>query len=587
MRPARRPIGGQPYALNWFPEDLAGWDPTTDPDAPFMVSTTPLAARIVDEHTTANPSATPLRVTALSVFANTDGNPAQGSSAYDYYTSEFWQYIDTLVFWGGSASEGLILTPNPTITDAAHRNGVPVYGTVFFPPNVFGGQLSWVQSLLRRDGSGFPAARALARIASYCGFEGWFVNQETDGADAALAADMRDFLAELRAAGSRVYWYDAMNETGEVGWQGALNELNDDFYAVSNLMFVDFRWDIPDLAASAAYAESMGRDPAELFAGVDTGFRQFDVQVDFDLIAPSGVSVGLYRPDFTLTGTDDPSQYDARESRFWVGIDGDPSTSVAYSDEWLGVSAAVSEHTVVTRTPFVTTFNTGHGHGWWQHGKRWQSGDWNQLTVQDVLPTWRWLAEDVSLDHADAWQGGSSLHLGAATRIPLYASRIGVARGTRIELQAQGAAHVDAVLRFLDAPATDVVVPLGASSAGWTRLGAGLSRFAGRTLIRIGVQVSGAARIGRLALLDRAAPLPPPVTNVRVQRFGDAARIRWDAGVSGTRYDVEAVGARRRWLGSTTGEALYAWFVPSWARRIDVVPIAADGRRGTAAIGKI
>lgn len=41
----------------------------------------------------------------------------------------------------------------------------------------------------------------------------------------------------------------------------------------------------------------------------------------------SGSSRELYRPDFTLTGTDDKTQYAARESRFWVGEDGDPSES--------------------------------------------------------------------------------------------------------------------------------------------------------------------------------------------------------------------------------------------------------------------
>ena len=50
----------------------------------------------------------------------------------NYFAFNYWQYTDLLVFWGGSAGEGIILAPNPGVIDAAHRNGVPVLGTIFF-----------------------------------------------------------------------------------------------------------------------------------------------------------------------------------------------------------------------------------------------------------------------------------------------------------------------------------------------------------------------------------------------------------------------------------------------------------------------
>ena len=283
-------VHGQPYASNWFPSDLLAWDPAKDPDSPFMRSTTPLAERVVDRHTTANPKARARKVLACSVFDHTDGNPAQGSPVFDYYTSEFWPYIDTLIFWGGSASEGLILAPNPTVVDAAHRNGVPVYGTLYFPPTVYGGQLQWVEDLLQKDADGFPVAKSLAAIAAYYGFEGWFFNQETAGADQALAKRMVSFLAEVHRLGAKVLWYDAMTESGAVGWQGALNANNDAFFARSDLMFVDFRWSPTSLTSSAAYAKTMGRDPDDLFAGIDTGARQFGIQADMDAIFPGRAS---------------------------------------------------------------------------------------------------------------------------------------------------------------------------------------------------------------------------------------------------------------------------------------------------------
>ncbi|GIG57933.1 hypothetical protein Lfu02_23050 [Longispora fulva] len=603
------PAAGQPFAPNWFPDDVAVWSPETDTDARFNRSTTPLTSRIVDRHTTANAEARKRRILALSVFANTDGNPSQGGAQFDYYTSEFWQYIDSLVFWGGSASEGLILAPNPTVTDAAHRNGVPVHGTVFFPPNVYGGNLDWVRQFLRRDALGrFPVADGLARISRYFGFEGWFINQETTGADPALAEEMRLFVVALKAKTS-VIWYDAMDTTGAVGWRGRLDELNAPYFATADTMFVDFRWDYPDLPSSATYARGMGRDPGQLFCGVDTGWRQFKVQLDFDAVFPAddpnGLSIGLYRPDFTLTSTDDKSAYEAREQRFWVGADGDPSTSTADADGWRGVSSKVAEAAVVTRAPFSTTFNTGHGRLWASDGRVWQRGEWNNLTAQDVLPTWRWLVTGSALtagyDYEKVWEGGSSLRLagvlGAPTRVDLYATRVRLTAGNRISLTAtsapaaggqaaggtagsgaapgdaadaaaaRGGVRISALVRFLDAPDTDVEVPLGQFGDRWTTREAGLSRFHGRTLIRIGLRISGtqgdtAIHIGRLALEEAGDCEPRPVRGVRV----DGNRITWSGGAGA--YDVLAVDRHgaRTWLGRTTTTAFYAPTIPTGAK---------------------
>ena len=63
------------------------------------------------------------------------------------------------MFWGGSAGEGLILAPNPTVIDAAHRNGVPVLGNVYLPPIAFGGQIQWVQDFVQHDANGVFRSR--------------------------------------------------------------------------------------------------------------------------------------------------------------------------------------------------------------------------------------------------------------------------------------------------------------------------------------------------------------------------------------------------------------------------------------------
>ena len=86
--------------------------------------------------------------------SSTSGNPSRGSSEFSTYTFDYWQYIDTLVYWGGSAGEGLIVTPSADVIDEAHINGVPVLGTIFLPPNEYGGKEDWVKKMLAKDDNG-------------------------------------------------------------------------------------------------------------------------------------------------------------------------------------------------------------------------------------------------------------------------------------------------------------------------------------------------------------------------------------------------------------------------------------------------
>lgn len=134
----------QPYASYWFPDSLppgtpgdgitwrslADWTPEGDRDLAFNAASVPLAQRFTPVPANTTARAGQARIGALAAFAPTAGNPSQGSATADFYAPTHWAYLDELVFWGGSSGEGLILAPNAPVTDAAHRNGVPVLGTV-------------------------------------------------------------------------------------------------------------------------------------------------------------------------------------------------------------------------------------------------------------------------------------------------------------------------------------------------------------------------------------------------------------------------------------------------------------------------
>lgn len=190
-----------------------------------------------------------------SMYPSTSGAPSQGSEKFHTYTFSNWQYIDKLVMWGGSAGEGLIVPPSSDIIDAAHKNGVPVFGTVFLPQTEHGGKIQWLHDLLkqREDGS-FPVADKLIEVATYYGFDGWFINQETQGGtpeDAAKMAEFLTYLQQNQGPGMEVIWYDSMIKEGPVKWQGALTDKNEMFFQqgtqrVSDNMFIDFRWQFKD-----------------------------------------------------------------------------------------------------------------------------------------------------------------------------------------------------------------------------------------------------------------------------------------------------------------------------------------------------
>ncbi|ALG07232.1 mannosyl-glycoprotein endo-beta-N-acetylglucosaminidase [Kibdelosporangium phytohabitans] len=241
----------------------------------------------------------------------------------------------------------------------------------------------------------------MVEVARRYGFDGWFVNQETAGGDTALATAMKEFLTYLRASGLRVIWYDTMTRTGSVSWQNALTSANQQFFQegstrVSDGVFLNFWWNSPGLASSAALARSLSRSPYDLFAGVDVEANGYTTSVGWASVFPEGrphvTSLGFYRPEWTFKRATGPVDFYTRDNRFWVGQNGDPDTTTTTTTRtaWKGVAHYVSGQTPITTLPFMTNFNTGHGRKFAVVGTVLSTSAYNNLSLQDVLPTWRW-----------------------------------------------------------------------------------------------------------------------------------------------------------------------------------------------------
>ncbi|MDH6124988.1 endo-beta-N-acetylglucosaminidase [Kitasatospora sp. GP82] len=592
--------GGQPYASYWYPDSLLKWDPATDPDARFNRSRVPLRPRVSDPALRANAGARSGegRVSSLVSFGPTSANPSQGSANADYYAFGYWQYLNTLVFWGGSASEGLILAPNPTVVDAAHRNGVKVYGTVFFPPTAYGGQLQWVRDFVQKSGSRYPVADKLVQVARYYGFDGWFINQETAGGDAALATELRNTMRYARTRGPVEFqWYDAMTTSGDVGWQEQLDTANEAFLQegsgrVSDSMFLDFGWTASGPDSSRSVARSLGRSEYDLYSGVDTEAAGYNTSVAWDALFPPGkpqvTSLGLYRPEWTFKSATDRADFYAKDSRYWVGANGDPSNTTT-ADSWKGLASYVAESSPVTAKPFVTSFDTGQGDFYNSAGVRVSTGGWNNLSLQDVLPTYRWLVDSggsrlsPSIDFTDAYEGGSSLRLSgrldAANTVRLYQTRLPVAAGTKLSVvfkaPAAGDSRLSAAVSFTDSPTTFTTLPLGSvKGSGWERRTLDLSAYAGRTIAQLGLRIWAPSpvaaydmRIGQLAVYDGSVCVTRAPTSLRVLGATDVSasrkslRLSWTPPASGGVHHYEVYrrnpDGSRTFLGGTPNDAYY------------------------------
>ncbi|KUL72284.1 MULTISPECIES: endo-beta-N-acetylglucosaminidase [unclassified Streptomyces] len=605
---AAKAPAGPPYASYWYPDSLpAGtpepgitwrslksWRPAGDADLAFNASTVPLAPRFTP--TPANPTARAgqARIQSLVSFGPTASNPSQGSATADYYALTHWAYIDELVFWGGSSGEGLILAPNAPIVDAAHRHGVPVLGNVFLPPVAYGGQLRWTRDLVQRDAAGrYPLAAKLVEVAKAYGFDGWFVNAETGGGDAALGADMLGFLRELRtrarAEGQRVTWYDAMTVNGSVSWQGALNERNEPFFQAADDMFVDFRWTAAKLASSGQRAEELNRDRHALWAGVDVESNGSDTSVDWDAIVPRDrshvASLGLYRPEWTRNHLPadrrTPGDFHAADDRFWTGRSLDPSRPDT-TDGWRAPAVSVADRSTVTRLPFASVFNTGHGLRWYEKGAVTSDTPWNHLGLQDRLPSRRWVVRTdgqrptVTFDFEDAWHGGSSVlvagDLDRPAVLDLYAARLPLTRDTVVELTHRtdaGRVDVELAVATADPAAPGEAPPYTyhpvTTADGWTTTTVRLTGLTG-TAHALGVRLIPAGggpvrwRLGGIAVHD-AAPTPAAPSGLRVTAAsGGDLRFAWNPAPGATRHHTlhrVLPDGTRRFLGGTCQHAFF------------------------------
>ncbi|MGK5532930.1 endo-beta-N-acetylglucosaminidase [Streptomyces sp. URMC 129] len=581
-----------PYTPVWYPDTILQWDPKKDPDAPYNRCTVPLAERTQHTHEkfhsgTRNAKA---NVAACAEFAPTSNNPAQGVFDHGYYALGYWQYLDILVFWGGSSAEGTILAPNAHLVEAAHRNGVKVYGNIFFPEGQTSQHKQCVTDFLQNSNGVYPVADKLIEVADYFKFDGWFINEETYKGSTDFIGFLKYAIKKRDAGGKRVefMWYRLAGSLGDGKF------FQEKTVRVSDSMFLDYKWTKEGLKSDSKKAvDDLKRSPYDLYAGLEISRNRGNPEDaspyvslgPFDLHAASMCRSGNAR---------DLKKFYEEESHFWVGRStyGDPS-NVPDTARW-GLAKYIVERTPVLRKPFVTNFNTGHGTAYYTRGKKVRNGGWANLSLQDVLPTYRWVvrptrqALDPAFDFTDAFHGGSSLLLTGKietgkdpSTVLLYQTELDVTQDTvlsvAVKTEEAGETRLSVALAFAGAATTFVPVKLGKTTGkNWEVITKPLKDHAGKKIVQIGLQtVNDTAvpaykiRVGQIAVCEKKLKKPAGPTDFKITKKTDlthhrkALRIQWKAATATTdapvhHYEIyRQDGTTETYIGGTLNTVFY------------------------------
>ncbi|MCM3702992.1 endo-beta-N-acetylglucosaminidase [Paenibacillus macerans] len=453
----------QPSVHGYTSGHIMNWSPETDPDAELLRSHVPLQKRIDPfPATQANPklNADVKMMNVAGDYGNAFIENAPYTNKFAQYHFNFWQYIDYYSYWHGTATAytppeyydelaqkdwqqkwfefGMLNIPNPTYTDAAHKNGVLSLAGIFFSNNDRG-QQTYKQMIVKDERGHFPVADKLIEMANYFGYDGYFINQEEIGpnVDTKDIPDYLAFMKTLQKGGLYVQWYDSLDtRTGANTFARTFNDNNISFLydksdskQVAQSFFFDYGMGASQIAAANSYLNKLNDSRGTNFDIYDVGFAGLEAGRDrFKSVQGTALknklnnglpllSIATLGADFVHAGLDEDmnqawpvrhrqeNEYQwmtkVREQLWWSGPNIDPqNTQVSgtntagdvYADNryWPGIASVIAERSVIGSPDFYTNFNTGHGLSYYVDGKVSSADEWSNMSLQDVPVTWQW-----------------------------------------------------------------------------------------------------------------------------------------------------------------------------------------------------
>jgi mannosyl-glycoprotein endo-beta-N-acetylglucosaminidase len=540
MTPPQRPTSLFFDSLAAF----AGWKPGADLMDPFRVGLVPLRPR-------SGSSAAPWMLTChdmMNGYLESGDRYPQGTSDVNTYNFDSWQYTDLFIYF----SHHRVTIPPPWWINAAHQNGISALGTLIFENAVGTQDLSDLVNTRGTGTSDYLYVDLLVEAAAYYGFDGWLWNVESNlPADVSVAAFTRFVQALTEAMHTRlplsqVIWYDALTVDGTVDCQNTLNDKNKAFFLATDGILVNYSWTLDHIKTSVTTANAAGRSPLRVYTGTDVWGRGtyggFDTYVGVGAAGTGGTSACVFGPGWTFEKAADRANFLQRDARLWAGTA--PGQCPGTTGE--GIARYVPVRGTVQGLPFATNFDQGQGNKFWVQGGLGSPAAWSNLSLQGVLPTWRFCTDGgagpftAAWDQSAAFDGGTSLRFSASGAAPgdrarfrLFALRA-PAGGATVSwtwqrLDPTDAPQMSPILRLADGSSVTLLVQgtrdLG---NGWMLSTATAGPdLAGKTVIELGMLVgpsmtgrvpsSYGVRIGTMSMVQQPWPAPVSVRGLAPQ----------------------------------------------------------------------
>lgn len=381
------------------------------------------------------------------------------------YVFRHWHAIDGFVYF----SHHFVTIPPPGWTNAAHKHGCPILGTVI---------TEWdegrriCQEMLSSRSKMERCVQQLVNIALYYRFDGWILNIEN-----ALEKDevsmMLEFVSLLTSAmhtaipHSHVIWYDAVTIEGRLDWQNSLTKLNRPFFERCDGIWINYTWKEGD---PNRIRDAAGERRGDVFLGVDCfgrgtyGGGGMNTFVGVEAVKNAGMNVALFGCAWPYQHYTDTTQGVAQSADSEDG----PLSSVYrewydFDDEfWYRLDKVWNRRRQTIMTlPFSTDFSIGSGSAYYSAGHMCDASGspWYNLSLQSLQST-PWIYDSLHTNVMTCFVTKGTAYnrsncfvikggVGEPTRIRLFQSYIGLAGKHGISLRCTSALSKGISLRIV------------------------------------------------------------------------------------------------------------------------------------------
>ena len=311
-----------------------------------------------------------------------------------------WHRTYKIIAFAGSLGEGQVYVPDRDVIykareigSEADEEGVEVLGSLFLPPDAYGGdklvsQIDWMLD----EKSQVP--QQLALLAKTYGFHGYFINGESNEAQN-RKPEFGLFVERLKKAG---------------------NDLN---YPLHVEWYVVGSADVEDMVVRSDNTKVTGSSFIDHF--ILSSFYQLWMALTEEQKKSYGaynIEYGAYDADEFKNVIQNYSK-GASVSYFDFNALEDPEGKLLLKDEktqddnlrklWDGVDSVFEARSFSYKLPFYSSFNTGKGKDFFINGQSMGYDHWNSLGIQSPLPDLVKMTEETSFDYDVVYNGGSSL----------------------------------------------------------------------------------------------------------------------------------------------------------------------------------